>query len=188
MGTKPKNIEKLKAKYAEPLPIDEKVHLWAMDTIEAIRKNFSTQGIFPAGEPYSGYKESNSKNQGTRWKSTGAGFDSFYFHVLQASENQNMVPVDVGVKILYNYYLKFVDLGVMKGLKADQVQRSRTAQHDQRYFNEWSPSTGDTMRPAISMEIDYQSARLARYLTRRYEHDAQMVILNAVDGLEIKLD
>lgn len=188
MSNRKNKIEKLKAKYAKPLPLDEKLHYWATDTIEAIRKNFATQGIFPVGEPYQGYKEKNSRTRNDSWRSTGAGYDSFYFHVLSAAQNQDMVPVEVGVKVLYNYYLKFVDMGVMKGLKADQVQRSSAAHFDQRYFDTWSPKTGDTMRPAISMELDHQSRRLGWYLTKRYEQEAQMIVLNNFGNIEIKLD
>ena len=78
-------------------------------------------------------------------------------------------------------------MGVMKGLTADRVQKSNAAHFDQRYFEIWSPQTGDTMRPAISMEVDHQSRRLGWYLTKQYETEAQMIVLNAVDGLEIKL-
>lgn len=180
--------EKLKAKYAEPMPISEKLHYWASDTIEAIQRNFKVQGIFPVGEPYQGYREKNEKTAQTGgWHSTGAGYDSFYFHVLSAAQNQDMVPTEVAVKLLYNYYLKFVDMGVMKGLTADKVQKSRAAHFDQRYFETWSPQTGDTMRPAISMEVDHQSRRLGWYLTNQYETEAQMIVLNAMDGLEINL-
>lgn len=183
-----KKRERLMTKYAEPLPISEKLQYWCADTLAAIQRNFKTQGIFPVGEPYPGYKEKNDYNEfwGKR-HSTGAGYDSFYFHILSAAQNQDMVPTDVAIKVLYNYYLKFVDMGVMAGLKADKVQKSRAAQFDQQYFNTWSPKTGDTMRPAISMEIDYQTKRLGMYLTKQYEAEAQMIMLNAVDGLEIKL-
>ena len=188
MSNLSKKREKLKAKYAEPLPISEKLQYWCADTIESIRRNFVTQGIFPVGEPYPGYKSKNEKtSQSGGWHSTGAGYDSFYFQVLSAAQNQDMVPTDVAVKLLYNYYLKFVDMGVMKGLTADKVQKSRAAHFDQRYFETWSPQTGDTMRPAISMEVDHQSRRLGQYLTKQYEAEAQMIVLNAVDGLEIKL-
>ena len=188
MSNLSKKREKLKAKYAEPLPISDKLNYWCADTIESIRRNFVTQGIFPVGEPYQGYRARNSKAaESGRRHSTGAGYDSFYFQVLNAAQNQDMVPTDVAVKLLYNYYLKFVDMGVMSGLTADKVQKSRAAQFDQQYFNTWSPKTGDTMRPAISMEIDYQTKRLGMYLTKQYEAEAQMIVLNAVDGLEIKL-
>lgn len=188
MNKTSKKREKLIAKYAEPLPISDKLRYWASDTIESIRRNFKTQGIFPVGEPYPGYKAKNEKtSQSGGWHSTGAGYDSFYFQVLSAAQNQDMVPTEVAVKLLYNYYLKFVDMGVMKGLTADRVQKSNAAHFDQRYFEIWSPQTGDTMRPAISMEVDHQSRRLGWYLTKQYETEAQMIVLNAVDGLEIKL-
>lgn len=180
--------KKLGNQYAELLPISEKLHYWATDTIEAIRKNFTTQGIFPVSEPYSGYKEKNAKEARIgRRHSTGAGYDSFYFHILSASQNQDMVPQDVAVKILYNYYLRFVDMGVMNGLPADRVKKSASAHFDQRYFEIWDPKSGDTMRPAISMEIDHQSRRLGWYLAKQYEAEAQMIVMNNVGSLEIEI-
>lgn len=170
-----------------PLPLDEKLHYWAFDVIEAIRRNFKTQGIFPVGEPYPGYKEKNAKVSGKSWKSTGAGYDSFHFEVLSASASQNEVPPDVAVKFFYNYYLKFVDIGVMKGLTADKVSRSSNAIADRCFLESWNPKTGHTHRPAISKEFEYQSHRLASYMSYRYEYEAKSAVVNALDGLEVKI-
>ena len=73
-----------KPTYHKPIPITEKINLWANETLEAIQKNFKTQGIFPQSEVYAGWFTKNSQAGPTSWQSTGAGFDSFYFHVLHA--------------------------------------------------------------------------------------------------------
>lgn len=192
MATRKERVTKKAAKMqaedkAMSITVSEKLHYWAFDTIEAIRRNFATQNIFPVGEVYPGYKEKNEKVKGNSWKSTGAGYDSFYFHILAAAEGQNFAPPEVAVKFIYNYYLKFVDMGVMKGIPADSVVRSSNAIADRCFFETWDPKTGHTHRPAISMEFEYQTRRLTSYMAHRYEYEAKSAIINAMDGLEIEI-
>ena len=189
MATRRERVIQKDAKMkAMTIPINEKLKYWAFDPIEAFRRNFKTQGIFPVGEPYPGYKEKNDKVKGNSWKSTGAGYDSFDFHVLAAADSQNLVPPEVAVKFMYNYYLKFVDMGVMKGLPADSVVRSSNAVADRCFFETWDPKTGHTHRPAISMEMEYQTRRLTTYMAHRYEYAAKSAIIEVVDGFEITIN
>ena len=173
--------------YHKPIPISKKLELWTKETLEALRRNFRTQGIFPVGEVYGGWFEKNANTKGSTWHSTGAGFDSFYFHVLHASEQFDVGVRDWGVEYVYDYYLKFVDMGVGKDRPIDKVNRRLSATHDVRYMSSWNPSEGSTQRPAIMMEFRYQAARMRRYMANRYKYDAQVLVLNTIDGLDIDI-
>lgn len=158
------------------LTLDQKLNLFASDTIEALRKNFNTQAIFPF-EVYPGYKAKNSKAKKGSWKSTGAAYDSFYFQVKDATET------NVRMDFFYNYYLNYVDMGVGAGRKAGDVERDNTASVDLRY-TKWNPKQGKTHRPAISMEFRHLAGRLAMYFKNKYQRDAEFTILNAF-GVEM---
>lgn len=175
--------------YPDYLPIDEKMKKWGTETIDIIRKNFKTQKIFPEGEIYPGWFAENEKRQGTNsWHSTGAGYDSLYFELLNASEGDLFHLKTLDAIFRYRKYLDFVDLGVGNGRKAGDVQRSRDAEHDKQYFNMWSPQIGDTHRPAISPEIRHQVRRLSRYLGYRYVDEIDMKILYTFQDLELVIN
>lgn len=170
------------------LPIDQKLVNWGWETIDIIRKNFKVKKIFPEGEIYPGWFAENEKRQGTNsWYSTGEGFDSLYFQLLNVSEMDIFRLKTLDMIFRYRKYLDFVDLGVGKGRKAGDVQRSRAAEHDKQYFNMWNPKTGDTHRPAISPEIRHQVRRLSRYLGYRYVDEIDMKILTTFENLELEI-
>lgn len=182
-----KRINKIKG-YTEYLPIDEKMVKWGWETVDAIKKNFKTQKIFPEGEIYPGWFAENEKRAGSNsWHSTGAGYDSLYFELLNASEGDLFRLRTLDAIFRYRQYLDFVDLGVGKNRPAGKVQRGSPSEHDKQYFNMWTPSTGDTHRPAISPEIRHQVRRLHRYLGHRYADEIEMKILYTLDNLEITL-
>ena len=173
--------------YHKPIPISEKLRLWAHDTLEAIEKNFHTQGIFPSSEVYAGWFEKNAMASGSSWQSTGAGFDSFYFHVLHASEQFDVGVRDWAIEFMYNYYLNFVDMGVGRGRPIQKVQRTLSADRDIRYMSSWNPKEGSTQRPAIAMEFRHQATRMRNYMANRYKYDAQVLVLNVLDGLDVNI-
>ena len=170
-----------------PMPIGEKLQILAHETLEAIHKNFKTQGIFPEDEVYPGWAAKNAAIKGDSWKSTGAGFDSFYFHILHASEALDVSVRDWAVEFMYNYYLNFVDMGVGKGRPISKVNRTLAADHDIRYMSSWNPSEGSTQRPAIAMEFRHQAERMRRYMANRYKYDAQVMLMNSLDGFEANI-
>lgn len=171
----------------KPMPIGQKLNIWAHETLEAIHQNFKTQGIFPEGEVYPGWFEKNAAIRGNSWQSTGAGFDSFYFHILQASEMLDVGVRDWAVDFMYNYYLNFVDMGVGRGRPITKVNRTMAADRDIRYMDSWNPKEGSTQRPAIAMEFRHQATRMRNYMANRYKYDAQVMVINLLDGLEIQL-
>lgn len=182
-----KRVQKIKG-YTDYLPIDEKMKKWGEETIFLIKKNFKTQKIFPEGEIYTGWFAENEKRKGkSSWHSTGAGYDSLYFELLDASQGDLYHLEVLDAIFRYRSYLDFVDLGVGKNRPAGKVQRSAPAEYDKQYFNMWAPQTGDTHRPAISPEIRHQTRRLSRYLGHRYMDEIEMNILYTLNNLEITL-
>ena len=173
---------------SKPMPIGQKLQIWAHETLEAIHKNFKTQGIFPEDEVYPGWFAKNAAIYGNSWQSTGAGFDSFHFHILHASQMLDVGVRDWAVDFMYNYYLNFVDMGVGKGRPISKVKRTLSADHDIRYMSSWNPKEGSTQRPAIAMEFRHQAERMRKYMANRYKYEAQVLLINALDGMEINLN
>lgn len=171
----------------KPMPIGQKLNIWAHETLEAIHKNFKTQGIFPEGEVYPGWFQKNAAIRGSSWQSTGHGYDSFYFHILHASEMLDVGVRDWAVDFMYNYYLNFVDMGVGRNRPISKVNRTLSADHDLRYMDSWNPKEGSTQRPAIAMEFRHQATRMRNYMANRYKYDVQVMIVNVLDGTEIQL-
>ena len=176
-----------KPTYHKPIPITQKIQLWANETLEAIQKNFKTQGIFPSSEVYAGWFTKNSQAGPTSWQSTGAGFDSFYFHVLHAAQDFEVGVRDFAIEFMYNYYLNFVDMGVGRGRPIQKVQRTLSADRDIRYMSSWNPKEGSTQRPAIAMEFRHQATRMRTYMANRYKYDVQVLVLNVFDDLQINI-
>lgn len=167
------------------VPISEKLKSWTAETLEAIRHNFKVQHIYPAGEVYAGWFQKNDNAPGSSWHSTGSGFTSFYGSILRASQDFDVGVREWAVEFVYDYYLKFVDMGVGRGRTIQMVNRRLSADHEIRYMSSWNPKEGSTQRPAIQMEFRFQTGRMRRYMASRYKYEAQVVVLNAIDGLAI---
>lgn len=166
--------------YHKPIPAGQKLYMWAYDTLEAIHKNFRTQGIFP-DEVYPGYLEENARKSNRTWKSTGAGYDSFYFQIQDATQAFDVGVREARVDFFYNYYLNFVDMGVGRNRPISKVNRTLSADHDIRYM-EWNAQQGSTQRPAIAMEFRHQTPRLRKYFANRYQYDSQAIIVRGLEG------
>ena len=164
-----------------PVPAAEKLRLVAHDTLAAIFKNFKTQGIFPY-EAYPGYLEKNSQARNGSWRSTGAGFDSFYFQLNHALQGHDVSVREATLEFFFDYYLKFVDMGVGRGRPINRVNRTLAADRDMRYM-EWNAQRGSTQRPAIMMEFRYQTDRIQRYFAQAYQYDVQVAIISGIEGV-----
>lgn len=167
--------------YHKPIPAGRKLRYVAYDTLAAIFRNFKTQGIFPY-EVYPGYLEQNAKAKGSSWKSTGAGFDSFYFQLKDATHDYDIGVREARIDFFFDYYLKFVDMGVGKDRPIGKVKRNLNADHDIRYMA-WNSEEGSTQRPAIMMEFRYQTSRLARYWEKYYKYEGQWIVVSGLEGV-----
>ena len=172
--------------YKQYLPINEKMRKWGEETVELIRRNFETQKVHPKGEVYPGFDEKN-KRADWGWRSTGAGYDSIQFELLKAAEGDLLKLQALEAAIRYRHYLNFVDLGVLKGVKAKDVQRSAPLDYRQRYIKEWNPSKGQTHRPIISAEIRHQVRRLSKYLSHRYANEVQVFMWEQFEGMDASI-
>lgn len=170
-----------------PKPVSVKIREVAHETIEAIQRNFATQGIFPKGEAYAGWFEKNAQAHGSEWKSTGAGADSLYFHIQQVGQQFDVGVRNWAIEFIYNYYLKFVEMGVGKGRPWSKVKHIANATRDSRYMESWNPSEGSTHRPAIMMEFRHQSGRLRMYMEHHYKYLGTMYIVNALDRMDVSI-
>lgn len=176
-----------KQDFHKPIPIGQKLYLFCHDVLDAIHRNFKTQGIFPEGEVYPGWREKNAAALGTSWKSTGAGFDSFYFHILHATQAMDVGVRDWAVEFMYNAYLDYVDMGVGRGRPIEKVNRTLSADYNIRYMSSWNPQEGSTQRPAIAMEFRHQATRMRNYMANRYKYDSQVIIVRSLDDLKIDI-
>lgn len=170
-----------KTAFHKPIPIGEKLQYMGEETIEAIRKNFKTQGIYPF-EAYPGYLDRNSKTSSRSWRSSGAAFDSFYFQIQDAANSWDISVRDARIDFFFNYYMKFVDMGVNKHTRIGDVNRTLTADHNIKYM-EWLGNRGSTQRPAIMMEFRHQARRLGYYMANRYKYDVQIGVIETLEDL-----
>ena len=163
------------------LPLRYVANMFKEQTLDAIENNLMTQKIWPY-EVYPGYKMTNDRRkQEGGWFSTGQGARSFEGHVVDADEDKGRVTLS----FRYNEYMKFVDMGVGAGRKADDVERTKKANYKRRYINKWIPSAGVSHRPAISMEFRHLASRLQSYCYDFYGNELEYRALNTFDGLGV---
>lgn len=157
------------------LPLRYVVGMFKEQTLKQLVSNMQTQRIFPY-EVYPGYIEENEyrRQQAERaaaagkqgpWFSTGEGIKSFEGEVIEADENTGMVTLS----FKYNDYMQYVDIGVLQGVKADDVNRSKKIQFKQRYISKWAPRSGSSHRSIIQPEINHLKTRLEGYLQQHYD-------------------
>ena len=152
------------------LPLNEVVTLYARQSAIQIQTNMRTQHIWPT-ELYPGYSAINEKRKKLgQWHSTGRGVNSFHFFV-QATE-----PDNATVMFTFLDYLRYVDIGVGQGTKADDVERGRNANFKRRYVSSWNRREGRSHRPAIMMELRHLGKRIEDYLTNYYGYKGHVWI------------
>lgn len=155
----------------QPIALDKKLELWAKDTLEAIKANFSTQRVYPF-EPYPQYAEKNKRNT----DHNRHAFDTLFAQVREYAGGDSFK-----IDFFFNYYLYFVDMGVGRAQPISKVSRSRNAQHDQRYA-EWRNKGDRQSRPILNMEFNHQRRRLIRSLESRYAQLGQLYIIHGLEG------
>jgi S-adenosylmethionine synthetase len=165
------------------LPLRYVANMFKEQTLDAIENNLMTQKIWPY-EVYPGYKMTNERRrQEGGWYSTGQGARSFEGSVIEADENTGRVTLS----FRYNDYMKFVDMGVGAGRKAEDVDRAKKANYRRRYINKWIPAAGVSHRPAISMEFRHLASRLQSYCYDFYGNELEYRVLNTFEGLSINV-
>ncbi len=166
------------------LPLRYVAKFFMDQTVDQLEINMMTQHVYPYS-PYSTYPEVNEyRRQHGGWYSTGQGVKSFEGVLYEADEKTGMVTM--GFK--FNDYMQYVDIGVMSGIKADDVQRAKNVRFKNRY-TQWGPKSGKTHRPGIQPEINHTLTRVENYVQRYYDAKLDFQIAETIEGhpLEIKL-
>ncbi len=122
---------------------------FASETLEALGTNFSVQHISPYALE-SGKKTGTGKALRSLETSSGGNEDAWV------------------LRIRFNDYLRFVDMGVGRGRPIEVVERGRKARHNKRYVRRWDPAGGETHRPHLLMEGRHLQARLQNYFEDYY--------------------
>ena len=166
------------ATFETKVPLQSMIRLFTTQAETQLLLNMHTQRVWPT-EVYKGYAKVNEiRKRYGQWHSTGEGFRSFRTSVVADS------PENVSVIFSFNDYLRYVDLGVGQGTKADDVERSRKAYFTRRYTSSWNRRKGRSHRPAILMELRHLARRIETYLTNYYGYQGEVW----VGALEDKKD
>lgn len=157
------------------LPLRYVANMFKEQTLKQLVANMQTQRIWPY-EVYPGYKEENEyrRQQAERawlngkqgpWFSTGEGIKSFEGEVIEANEDSGMVTM----VFKYNEYMQYVDIGVMQGVHAEDVNRSKKIQFKNRYISRWAPRAGSSHRSIMQPEFNHLLTRIEGYVQRYYD-------------------
>lgn len=168
--------------YENPMwPLSKAASNFKVQTLQQLRANMITQAIWPT-EVYHGYRAINEYHKAHGgWYSTGEGANSF-----EGSVNGDDKIGNLEMHFWFNDYLRYVDLGVGKGVDAGDVERSRKANYRTRYTSRWARSHGRSHRPAIMMELRHLAARLEKYALDFYGYEGQFRVLEALpDEIDI---
>ncbi len=163
-----------------PMELRRVITQFHKDTLEMLEIGAATQHIFPV-EVYPGYKKVNEmrKRQGG-WYSTGRGVRSFKGVIKEADEIDRIY-----LTYSFNRYMRFAELGVGGGVKAEAVERSKNAHFDRRYISSWDRSAGKSHRPFIRREVNHLCSRISNFLCMAYGEQIQVAV---TDGLTVDLD
>lgn len=164
-------------------PVNVVLRSFARQSVQTLEQNFRTQHIWPT-EIYPGFAAVNeARKRRGEWFATGRGARSFTYEVMSAAQGNETIRIE------YNHYLRFVDMGVGAGRSFEQVEHSRKARYRRRYVSIWASRDGDTHRPAIMMEMRHLEGRMQRYLEDYYGREISVQIYRTFSGLHaINLD
>ena len=162
-------------------PVNEILKIFAEQTKEDFVINMMTQKIWPY-EVYPGYKEIAEKRKGGNSDAhpNGEAIRSFNVWV------ENDDPYHMTLIAEYAYYLKFVDLGVGGWGHAEDIERSKKADHAVRY-NKWNVGNRRTHRPAFMMQLRHLQSRMRDYAVDFYGYEGLGKTFGMIDECVIDL-
>lgn len=158
-------------------PVNVVLRTFARQSVQALERNFRTQHIWPT-EIYPGFAKVNEerKKRGD-WFATGSGVRSFTYEVMSSGVGNETIRIE------FNQYLRFVDMGVGAGRPWEKVEHDRKARYQRRYVSIWDSRDGDTHRPAIMMEMRHLQGRMQRYLEDYYGREVSVQLYRTFSGL-----
>lgn len=152
----------------------------AQNTMQFLAKEFNVQRIYPK-EVYGGWLQENRRRKAANgklgWFSTGEGVNSFGYRVISTDKEET-------IAFTYNDYMMFADLGVGKGRKKEDVDRTKKAKFGQRYIQLWDPPHGKTHRPNMAMQWYSLRGRMEAYLQDFYGREIQASIYTMLSEVE----
>ncbi len=160
------------------LPLRYVTNMFKEQTLKQLKANMQTQRVWPY-EIYPGFHTVNEyRRQRGEWYANGEGVKSFEGEVYEADEDTGMVTMG----FRFNDYMKYVDIGVGAGRKAEDVDRAKNVNFKQRYINNWQPRAGKTHRPGIRPELNHLLTRLEGYVQMYYDAKLDFKILETFEG------
>lgn len=163
--------------------LNKAIRLFFTQTLGQLDANRRMQHIYPA-EVYPEYNQINQerKKKGM-WYSTGQGAKSF-----DGKQSKIATEQDTSLSMVYSYndYLRFAELGVGKGVKAEKVDRTKKGHYNVRYTGIWDRRKGQSHRPAIMPEFRHLQTRLMNYMSDYYcETITTNILVNIPDKINI---
>ena len=174
-------MEKYIGSLARPgMSLKKKISRFHQDTLDQLSINLTTQQVWPT-EVYPGYRQINEyRKRHGGWYSTGEGARSFQGKVVSADRIDN-----ISLHYSYNEYMRFAELGVGKGVSAEDVERSKNVNYKSRYISSWDRSAGRSHRPSIRSEFNHLARRIELYLLDFYGYE---ITAQVVKGIEVDLN
>lgn len=157
------------------------LRMFARQAVTSLQRNMQTQHVWPT-EIYPGFKQVNEyRKQHGGWYATGNAAKSFQSEV-------GSTPGSEYIRIEFNHYLRFVDMGVGKGRPLESVERGKKARHTKRYVNMWYPSGGESHRPAIMMEARHVETRMQNYFEDFFGRELSVQVIRAFSNIKLDLN
>ena len=149
---------------------------WGDLMIQRIRMNFEVQHIWPKGPggggPYKDYWIINASRTG-KYRSTG---DAFTKQNLYAKAINGAGGNTVAVDFFFKQYLMFVDWGVGKGQKIEDVPDVGIPKM-RRLYNRWTKPGDRQRRPVVMGAIRGSRFFLARILQDYWGKESELAVL-----------
>lgn len=150
------------------------------ETLDQIDINLATQQIWPT-EVYPGYRKENEyRKKHGMWYSTGKGAKSFRGKILSADRIDN-----ISIEYRYLNYMRFAEIGVGKGVSAEDVDRGKNVNYSTRYISMWNRRMGKSHRPSIRSEVNHLSTRIEKFLLDFY---GEQLKAHVVYGFEMDIN
>lgn len=155
----------------DPIDFSNIISRLGEDALEQMKMNLSIQHL-----------PLNDTERLSKRKPTGAGWKSISIRDFGSETSR-----EVGYIFTVDETMRFAEMGVMRGLEAEDVKKSRKAKYNKRYVSRYNPITGDTHRPAMMMEIRHLQSRLGRFLSDFYGEQMEASIMEITGDSVINL-
>lgn len=156
-------------------PMNEMLRIFAQQAEETmLANNLRVQRIWPT-EVYPGWAAENAERERRgQSHSTGEGERSFKFVVTNDS------PFEAEIEMTFLSYMRYVDLGVGKGVPVEDVERAKKA-HFKRRYDKWIGHVKRVSRPHALMEARHVLRRMRDFAVDFYGYEGTGFVINTFD-------